>query len=397
MKKTRLFNFNYIAIILTNVVAQFGYSMVSANIASYAAEVGAAGAMLGLIPGLMSIGALCVRPLTGALSDRVNRKRIMVCSMCGLFLVFIGYAFSNSVEALVIVRVFHGICYAFFTTANLAIVADLVPAAQLSAGIGYYGLATTVVSAFAPGVGVYIQTNLGFQWMFVTAALFYLASILLSGIIRYSVEPGSGHGGEVPKKFLSGLIAWKAVPPALIAFCNAFTNGALTSFIVLYAAERGIRQAGLYFTISAVVIILFRPLFGKLADRVQPQYLVYPCGCAIIAALVCLYAAHTSTVLWFAAALFGFGYGGLQPLMQSMCIRSVPPEQHGAASGTCYLALDGGNALGPIVCGAVAAAGGSYSYGFLSLIIPVLLGFAVMAGIVINKTFYKPRRMHYEN
>ena len=77
-----------------------------------------------------------------------------------------------------------------------------------------------------------------------------------------------------------------------------------------------------------------------------------PCSLALIG-----YSSNTFMLL-FAAFVNAFGYGAVQPMPQSMCIKSVRPEHRGSASSTNYIFMDAATIVGPSVCGAVAAAMG---------------------------------------
>ena len=96
-QEEKLFNYNYCMVLLGNLIAYLGYTMVMSNIAPYAASLQIDGVLLGVIPGLMSIAALCCRPFSGIISDLCKRKHILVFSFAGLSLVFVGYAFSEHV------------------------------------------------------------------------------------------------------------------------------------------------------------------------------------------------------------------------------------------------------------------------------------------------------------
>ena len=355
-------------------------AMVMSNVAPFAASIGVSGVLLGLIPGLMSITALFCRPITGWISDSMNRKKLLAISFGGLALVFAGYAVSSNAWILMAVRCAHGVMFSLCTTVNLTMVADVVPEERMTEGMGYYGLCYTLMSAVGPGLGVIIRDRFGYRFMFLLASAFYILSFLVTLSIRYEKNEVSENGflQENKKNIWNGLFSKEALPAAAISFCNAFTNGAVVGFALLYATERGFENGGLFFTILAAVTLITRPLMGKLGDKYPPHYLVYPCDGLIVMAMLLLFIGRNPWQYYGAAAIFGLGYGGLQPLLQSMAFRAVGKNQRGAASSTFNIGLDGGNGLGPVVCSAVAGIFGSYRYGFAALILPVLLGFAIM-------------------
>ena len=46
------------------------------------------------------------------------------------------------------------------------------------------------------------------------------------------------------------------------------TYGAIVSFLVLYSAERGIANIGIFFTIYAIALAISRPFAGRIVDKI---------------------------------------------------------------------------------------------------------------------------------
>lgn len=375
-KKNRnhLLNKNYLLVTFCNLIAQLGFSVSASMIAPYATQLGAEPFLLGIITGLLSIISLVSRPATGGLSDRWKKTLILTISLAALFFVFIGYSIAGDLEFLVAIRVIHGISFSVCTTVTLSLVSETILPGHMATGLGYFGLTTTLATAIAPSIGSLLVSAYGYSAMFRMIAFFYLAACILSVFIHVQQDVPSERKAEFG---LSRLLAMESFPAAIIGFFNSFTNGAVMSFTLLFAAEKGIENASLYFIVFAIATLFSRPIIGKIADNTSPNRLVIPCGIFVVLSMFGMFFAGNLSVLLLAAVFFGFGYGGLQPVIQTMCLRKVGPDRTGVASGTYYLGLDGGNGLGPVVCSTVAGALGGYQYGFLAMIIPVLLGFCV--------------------
>jgi MFS family permease len=92
-----------------------------------------------------------------------------------------------------------------------------------------------------------------------------------------------------------------------------------------------------------------------------------------------------------AAFINAFGYGGCQPAIQAVCLKSVPGERRGAASCTSYIGSDIGNLVGPVVAGFLISSLGAtdmiagYRYMWLIMIIPIALAAAL--SILCRKSF----------
>ena len=76
---------------------------------------------------------------------------------------------------------------------------------------------------------------------------------------------------------------------SLTLFLYSFGYGAITSFSAMHADAIGVTPKSLYLTALAIVILLTRPLSGKLADRIGYRRVFMPClvliaiGLAILA------------------------------------------------------------------------------------------------------------------
>ena len=386
-KKQKLVTPGYVILCFAYFAAQFGYSMTSSNITKYAKFVGVSGAILGVLPGLMSLAALFSRPVAGWISDHFDRKRMMVLTLISMAAVFVAYVFSTNVALLLLVRILHGIIFSIFSTVNLAFVADAVPRDQLTNGMGYYALMGNLSMAFAPAVGAKVIERWNYTVLFLGAAGLYTLSFLLVNFVKKNEANEQEKEAEAKlmgvskekKSWWKNLICMPAVPAAAISMCNALLSGAITGFLLLFAENRSVENAGLFFTLYAFSNLLARPFIMKMAEKVPREFFVYFCNsCLIMVILLIMNLTHT----WQAAAagiFFGIGYGGLQPIMQSMALGSVSISERGSASSTYYIGLDIGMALGPMIVNMIAGwFNENYGIGYAFLIIPIVMGAVIM-------------------
>ncbi|SEF18899.1 MFS transporter [Jiangella alba] len=125
-------------------------------------------------------------------------------------------------------------------------------------------------------------------------------------------------------------------------------------------------EAGLILAPPAVATLLISPVMGRLADRVDPRFIVPP-GLALFAAgfLVLLAASGDDTdVLWLLPGMIGCGAGAglVFAPANALALRDVPPAMAGAASGVVSTLRQVGTLLGAVVVGAVLRAGGTDDY-----------------------------------
>src|SRR5690606_37024934 len=88
------------------------------------------------------------------------------------------YGHVGGIGALLIIRLLHGVGWAFATTAAAAAIADLLPPSRRGEGMGWYGLAMTIAMAIGPILGVWALEGISFRGAFLLAAGLSLVSLL---------------------------------------------------------------------------------------------------------------------------------------------------------------------------------------------------------------------------
>ena len=85
-----------------------------------------------------------------------------------------------------------------------------------------------------------------------------------------------------------GLLEWRVLVVSFTLFLYSFGYGGITSFTALYADANRVTPKGIYLTTLAVVILVTRPLAGRLGDRWGYKRVFLPCLVLITAGLACL-------------------------------------------------------------------------------------------------------------
>src|SRR5919197_3161776 len=119
-------------------------------------------------------------------------------------------------------------------------------------------------------------------------------------------------------------------------------------------------HAGLYMLPTAIMLIVFAPLSGRLVGRVGARPSMVAGGLAVVASGVMLtgLAAGTSVPLLLGAyAVFGFGFALVSPPIANTAVSGMPPAQAGVAAAVATTSRQVGITLGVAVLGAVAGDG----------------------------------------
>jgi MFS family permease len=174
---------------------------------------------------------------------------------------------------------------------------------------------------------------------------------LAQPVVPQQEEPAGGR-----KQGWRNFIEPKAVPISLVGFILSFAYSSLSGFFASFAEE--IHQThitALFFVVFAVMIVVSRPIVGKVFDNYKEHYLYYPGIALFVVGMLVLSAAHSSTMVLLAGVVIGVGYGALLPCFQTLAIKLSPAHRRGSATGTFFLLFDLGYGFGSYFMGMIAS------------------------------------------
>ena len=337
------------------MVAGFCYLCCSMStspiVAGYAKSIGASGLWMGIISALTTGVAVVCRPITGNLSDRTVKFRLVVAGCLLMMAASVGYVMLPYVWGVVLFRCLHGVGYACCSIGMSTWLTMLLPPEQLGSGVGMYGTVNALAMAVAPVIGIRTRDWLGYSGSFLVGGGFALATILLSLLISNRGAPVS-----VPEKKKAAprmkLVYPRVLPIAIALGLITIPYTANKSFLVTYVETAGVSvQPDLFFTMYAGILVLLRVSLRRLFDKVTYSRFLLLCSLSMIASLASLYFMDGWLLMLLAALFMAGGYGILFSVSQSATAAAAPAEQRGIAMGTYYLGLDFGSAMGPVIGG----------------------------------------------
>lgn len=216
-----------------------------------------------------------------------------------------------------------------------------VPAATLLAGAAVPAAALTV----------------GWRWAFVAAAVAALAALLLvAPDPPRSRGPRSARVGG-PAGTATGALAVIGVAVAL----GSGAAGSLAVFLVDSSVDRGLAPvtAGFALTAGSLACVSGRVGAGWLADRRRTHGDVRPAAVLLaVGALGLALVSAPGDVGWAVGVLLGFGFGWAFPGLVNFAVVQLHPHSPAAATSITQTGVYIGGAVGPLLFGAGAAAGG---------------------------------------
>lgn len=376
MQKEKLWTRDFVLIILINFLVFMNHIMIVSTFPMYLEQVlGLNEAIAGMAALFFSLVAVILRPFIGWLLDQGHRKGILIFGLSGMLLMplgylasdciasALGYAAAGAVALALVCRMLHGASLALCNTSNATIASDALPQSRFAEGMGYFGMATALATSLAPALSLALM-KVSFQLLFVVTAAFMAISLILFLMMHTHQAPV----GEKQPLSLKGLIDGDAVPASLICLIFLFTWGALENFLADYSIKYDLPGGGVFFAITAVMLLLTRVTVGKVADKKGEGIFVYSCNACMLVALVLLGLVPNTYTFLLSAVLAGYAFGGLEPALQSMAVHIAPPERRGAANSTFLCAYDIGMGGGGAVAGwLISGVGYQNMYLFMTL------------------------------
>lgn len=338
-------------------------------VAGYAESIGASGVWMGIISALLTGVAVVCRPITGNLSDRTKKIRLVVAGCLMMLTACLGYVLVPKLWFLIIMRCVHGAGYACCSIGMSTWLTMLLPKEKMGSGVGVYGTINALAMAVAPTIGIRSKELLGYRGSFLIAGASALITILLVLMIRDRGLPVCT--GANRQRATRRLVYPAALPIAVALGLISIPYTANKSFFVSYVDAAGLAvRPDVFFAIYAAALVVLRISLRRLFDKVSYPTFLLLCSFSMLGGLTSLHFMRGSFLMLIAAIFMAGSYGVMYSVSQSATAATAPADQRGIAMGTYYLGLDFGSALGPIIGGLL------YGNVSLQLFYPLLSVFA---------------------
>lgn len=348
----------------------------------YVALYGGSAAYAGVLAAVFSGAAAVMRLLSGPLIDEHGRRIVMLVGFLVLIVGTIGPLFTHDVVPFVTFRFLQGAGFSAATTASATAAADVLPSSRMGEGIGYYGLGQAIAMSIGPAFALALVSMDPAENLFIGATAAAALGLALIFFCRYEKHPetlpeeavyrrereekrtrseGARSEGARREGFISRIFEKRALPGTLPTLVIAPAFGFVIFFVGLYGTSLGVGNAGLFYTLSAVSMIIVRLKSGAFMDRFAPIKIL-PVALAFgVVAFAMLIACGTvldssparDAVFYLAGIVYGPCIGIVNPLNQAVAVKNTPPERWGAANALFQLAIDVGIGCASVIWGLV--------------------------------------------
>ena len=355
---TKSFFLVFIALLFSALVM---YALMS-TVTEYATSMGSSATIAGLVSGIYIFGGLCSRIYSGNALNKKGWRKIALIFMSIHFISCLLYLCVDNVYLLLIVRFIHGIGFGATANAIITIGSAVLPKKRYGEAFGYFMLGTTLAVGLGPYIGGILYDTVGSDGCFLAAALF--SGIALVSISLIDIDKYQKNRAEKCEDNFSGLekvFEFKAIPVSLFTALTSLGYVSILSFYRLYAVEVDLTGAfSWFFIIYSVVLLLSRPIAGKIQDR-NGDMLICVVGIVAQALGLFLIAVFPNVfTVCICAVCAALGFGTLNSACNTIVSLNSTEERRPYAISTFYIFCDATMGFGPALLGFFVVVGGGY-------------------------------------
>jgi MFS family permease len=340
-------------------VTAFGAHSIAAGMGAQSGNIGLTLLNLGILLAVYDISEVFLKPVFGALSDRIGAKPVIVGGLIGFAVLSLIGLWAADPLLLGLARLGQGAAASAFSPASSAMVARLSAGKNAGTFFGRYGSWKSLGYVIGPLLGAALIAAGGF-------ALLFGALSVLAAATAVWVLLAVPHLPPLPRQRYTVLDLARQVAerrflvPTLVLAASMAAMGAAIGFLPALAVQHGLDPVAGTAAVSvlAVASLLVQPRIGAMRDMhrigdaggMRTGLLLTAAGVALVAV------APGPATIFIAAAVIGAGVGAATPLGFAHLADSTPKDRMGRTMGSAELGRELGDAGGPLLVGAVATA-----------------------------------------
>lgn len=313
--------------------------------------------------------------ISGKLSFKISKKKILITGLTIYLIGGLGGGFTSGIKQLLIFRAILGIGVGLIMPLSVAIIADFFDGEERTKMIGLSPASSSLGAVIANIVsGILADVN----WRFAFAV--YTIGLITIMLTIFMLPETRSKAQEKIKKNLPARVYGIAVLQILlmVVFYSVPTS------LAIFIHNQGIGNAttsGLVLSVINVLAVIAGLIFSKVL-KLLDKFVIPPAIACMGAGFWLLSVSNSITPMIISLALFGFGFGILQPLIYLRVTQLVPKQLNTLAMAVVSSSLYFGQFISPLFIGFVGKIAGDtsirFSYHFLSIFLALAFFIALL-------------------
>lgn len=278
-------------------------------------------------------------PIWGNLGDRYGKKLMIIRAILGLALAMFLMGFAKNVWQLFLLRVFQGATSGFIA-ANLGFTVANTPEDKKGYAVGFLQSSQSAGALTGPLIGGLVSDLFGFRLVFfVVAGLCLVSAILIISFVK-EISQANENGNEgLIQVFRLVLSRWdyrNALIMIVLGQVGIFlTFPILPYYLEQLSAPKDLLSSmtGLAIGLTSIFNIIFAPIWGRWADRIEITNLLKKSVIILSAGMFLHSIAFNYLFIFPLRIVIGISIAGLVPLLYSYLGKIAEPERIGSVMG----------------------------------------------------------------
>jgi len=346
-------------------------------------------AELGFLMSVFFVVSCAVQMMSGFVVDRFGPRPILFAGLAILGVAAFGFSMSTSYAMLAGFSVLAGIGNGVFHPVDYTLLNRKVSSPRLGHAYSVHGITGSLGWALAPAM--LVPLTLAFSWRVALACAGTLAFTVLAVLWlnrgRLTLPPTPAVHKDHAAALEGGSFGFMKIPAVWMCFAFFFFFAMALSVVQAFAPEaaRRLHDVPVALVASCLTVYMVCSAGGMVlggflaADPTRCERIVgFGLGFAAVVALVIGFADVSGLAIPALFGLMGFSAGTGSPSRDLIVKRSTPPNSTGRVYGVVYSGLDIGQAISPLIFGAMMDHGQYRG---------VFIGLALVQAVLITTAF----------
>ncbi len=380
---SKLWSFEFLALCLIIAVA-FGNVSVFYSFYHYLGTIGIPIEWRGFLVGLEPMSAFILRLFVLPWLHVRNAFSVTMVSLILMIVASCAYQWVTTIQAMIMLRIFHGAVFVLLTSAAIALVVNFIPADKSGQGFSAISIATMIPYAIIPPLSEALLPYVGNEAdIYAAVSIFSVVAILLLTALRSRLgEALRGMDGVLlrrPNIFeIRENLRLRSVFFLLTAiFFIYLAHATLFYFLKDLSLQIRTGDVGLFFAVSMVTMISVRALGTALFDKTNKLSTLQKTLAFLIPCLILLPIAAFPAAYYLLAALYGLCMGVILPLLNALLFSASPPLMRGLNTNMTLFTMDVAYFVVPYLGGILVTIGAGFDILFYVAAGFVLLSFTL--------------------